>query len=209
MLARPTWGGDGAMNGHRLAATAALMLVLAVPALAAEADWKKVDEALGRPGAMQPGGVYKFSFPRSDLKVTVDGVAVKPALALGSWVAFKGDGDHATVMGDLVLTENEVAPVMKQLVQDGLEVTAVHNHILRGTPATLYMHIAGMGDPAKLGQAILGALARSKTPLEATPASSNQDVGLDTAALEQALGQKGKASGGVYQFSIPRAETIK
>jgi hypothetical protein len=197
------------MNGHRLAAVAALMLVLSVPALAAEADWKKVDEALGRPGALQPGGVYKFSFPRSDLKVTLDGVPVKPALALGSWVAFTGNGDHATVMGDLVVTEDEIAPVMKQLVQDGLEVTAVHNHILRASPATLYMHIGGMGDPAKLGKAIHGALAKSKTPLEATPTSSNQDVGLDTAALEQELGQKGKASGGVYQFSIPRAEAIK
>src|SRR3954447_9874557 len=206
--ARLTWGGNGTMNGHRLAAAAALMLVLSAPALAADTDWKKVDEALGRPGTMQPNGVYKFSFPRSDLKVTLDGVAVKPALALGSWVAFTGDGDHATVMGDLVLTEDEIAPVMKQLVQDGLEVTAVHNHILRASPATLYMHIGGMGDAAKLGKAIHGALGKSKTPLEAA-AGSNQDVGLDTAALDQALGQKGKASGGVYQFSIPRAEAIK
>jgi hypothetical protein len=197
------------MSGHRLAAAAALMLVLSAPALAADSDWKKVGEALGRQGTMQPGGVYKFSFPRSDLKVTVDGVPVKPALALGSWVAFTGTGDHATVMGDLVLTEDEIAPVMKQLVQDGLEVTAVHNHILRATPPTLYLHLAGMGDPAKLGQVIHGALAKSQTPLEAAPTSSNQDVGLDTAALEQALGQKGTASGGVYQFSIPRAETIK
>jgi hypothetical protein len=102
-----------------------------------------------------------------------------------------------------------VAPVMEQLVQDGLAVTAVHNHILRASPATVYMHIAGMGEPERLGKAIYGALAKSKTPLEATPTSSNQDVGLDTAALEQALGQKGKASGGVYQFSIPRAEAIK
>ena len=162
------------MNGHRLAAAAALMLVLSAPALAAEPDWKKVDEALGRQGAMQPGGVYKFSFPRSDLKVTLDGVPVKPALALGSWVAFTGNGDHATVMGDLVLTEDEIAPVMKQLVQDGLEVTAVHNHILRASPATLYMHIGGMGDPAKLGKAIHGALAKSKTPLEAAPTSSTR-----------------------------------
>jgi hypothetical protein len=197
------------MNGHRFAATAVLLLVLSAPALAAEADWKKVDEALGRQGAMQSGEVYKFSFPRSDLTVTVDGVPVKPALALGSWVAFSGSGEHAAVMGDLVLTEDEVAPVMGQLVQDGLAVTAVHNHILRASPATVYMHIGGMGDPAKLGKAIHGALAKSKTPLEATPTSSNQDVGLDTAALEQALGQKGKASGGVYQFSIPRAEAIK
>jgi hypothetical protein len=195
------------MNG-RSAATAALMLALSAPALGAEMDWKTVDEALGRQGAMQSGGVYKVSFPRSDLTVTVDGVPVKPALALGSWVAFSGSGEHATVMGDLVLTEDEVAPVMRQLVQDGLAVTAVHNHILRASPATLYLHIAGMGEPATLGRAIHGALAKSKTPLEAAP-SSNQDVGLDTAALDQALGQKGKASGGVYQFSIPRAEAIK
>jgi hypothetical protein len=184
------------------------MLTLSAPALAAEADWKKVDEALGRQGAMQSGEVYKYSFPRSDLKVTLDGVPVKPALALGSWVAFTGNGDHAMVMGDLVLTEDEIAPVMKQLVQDGLEVTAVHNHILRASPATLYMHIAGTGDPTKLGKAIHGALAKSKTPLEAAP-GSNQDVGLDTAALDQGLGQKGKTSGGVYQFSIPRAEAVK
>src|SRR3954465_8203928 len=183
--ARLTWGGNGTMNGHRLAAAAALMLVLSAPALAAEPDWKRVDEALGRPGALQPGGVYKFSFPRSDLKVTLDGVPVKPALALGSWVAFTGTGDHATVMGDLVLTEDEIAPVMKQLVQDGLEVTAVHNHILRASPATLYMHIGGMGDPAKLGKAIHGALARSKTPLEAAP-GSNQVYPLYTAAFLQA-----------------------
>jgi hypothetical protein len=195
------------MNG-RSAATAALMLALSAPALGAEMDWKTVDEALGRQGAMQSGEVYKVSFPRSDLTVTVDGVPVKPALALGSWVAFSGSGEHATVMGDLVLTEDEVAPVMRQLVQDGLAVTAVHNHILRASPATLYLHIAGMGEPATLGRAIHGALAKSKTPLEAAP-SSNQDVGLDTAALDQALGQKGKASGGVYQFSIPRAEAIK
>jgi hypothetical protein len=197
------------MNGHRLAAaTAALMLLLSAPVPGAETEWKKVDEALGRQGAMQPGDVYKFSFPRSDLKVILDGVPVKPALALGSWVAFTGNAEHTMVMGDLVLTEDEIAPVMKQLVQDGLEVTGVHNHILRALPATLYMHIAGTGDAAKLGKAIHGALAKSKTPLEAAP-SSNQDVGLDTAALDQALGQKGKASGGVYQFSIPRAEPIK
>ena len=200
------------MNGHRLAATAALVLLLSAPALGAETDWKKLDEALGRQGTMQPGDVYKFSFPRSDLKVTLDGVPVKPALALGSWVAFTGNGDHATVMGDLVLAEDEIAPVMKQLVQDGLEVTAIHNHILRASPVTLYMHIAGTGDAAKLGNAIHGALAKSKTPLDAVPGSNqgaNQDVGLDTAALDQALGQKGKVSGGVYQFSIPRAEPVK
>ena len=181
---------------------------LSTAALGADPAWKAVDEAMGRAGAMQPGEVYKFSFPRSDLKVTVDGVAVKPALALGSWVAFKGEGGHAMAMGDLVLTEDEVAPVMKSLVQDGLQVTAVHNHILRASPSTLYMHIAGMGDPTKLARAIHGALAKSKTPMEATPASE-QALDLDAAALETALGQKGKAAGGTCQFSIPRAEAVQ
>lgn len=177
-------------------------------AFAADPAWKAVDEAMGRAGTMQPGDVYKFSFPRSNLKVTVDGVAVKPALALGSWVAFKGDGGHAMAMGDLVLTEDEVAPVMKSLIQDGIQITAVHNHILRASPATLYMHIAGSGDPDKLAQAIHGALSKSRTLMEATPASE-QPLDLDTAALETALGQKGKAASGTYQFSIPRAEAVQ
>lgn len=175
---------------------------------AADAVWTAVDEAMGRPGAQQPGDVHKFSFPRSDLKVTVDGVAVKPALALGSWVAFKGDGGHAMAMGDLVLTEDEVAPVMKSLVENGIQVTALHNHILRASPATLYMHIAGLGDPVRLAQAIHGALGKSKTPMEATPAS-DQALDLDAAALEAAIGRKGKAAGGTYQFSIPRAEAVQ
>ncbi|WP_448191105.1 DUF1259 domain-containing protein [Azospirillum sp. sgz301742] len=192
---------------------AALVLGIATVGLpnaapAADPAWKAVDEAMGRAGAAQPGDVYKYSIPRTDLKVTVDGVAIKPALALGSWVAFTGDGGHAMAMGDLVLTEQEVAPVMRSLVQNGIEITAVHNHILRASPATLYMHIAGVGDPVKLAQAIHGALGKSQTPMEAAPASE-QALDLDAAALEAALGQKGKAAGGTYQFSIPRAEAVK
>lgn len=181
---------------------------LSTAALAADPAWKAVDEAMGRAGAMQPGDVHKYSIPRTDLKVTVDGVAVKPALALGSWVAFKGDGGHAMAMGDLVLTETEIAPVMKSLVQNGIQVTAVHNHILRASPSTLYMHIAGSGDPVKVAQAIRAALAKSEM-LQEVPPPAEQALGIDTAALEAALGQKGKESGGTYQFSIPRAEAVQ
>ncbi|WP_448208351.1 DUF1259 domain-containing protein [Azospirillum sp. sgz302134] len=188
-------------------------LGLSHAALAADPAWQAVDEAMGRAGATQPGDIHKYSLPRTDLTVTVDGVAVKPALALGSWVAFKGDakegdGGRAMAMGDLVLTETEIAPVMKSLVADGIQVTAVHNHILRASPATLYMHIAGTGDPVKLARAIHGALGKSTTPMEAAPASE-QALDLDVAALEAALGQKGKAAGGTYQFSIPRAEAVQ
>src|SRR3989442_11704322 len=94
-------------------------------------DWKPVEQALGKAGSMQPGDVYKVSLPRSDLKVTVGGVELKPALALGSWVAFKKAGDLTTVMGDLVLTEDEVTPVLTKLQEGGVEISAHHNHVLR------------------------------------------------------------------------------
>jgi uncharacterized protein DUF1259 len=177
-------------------------------AVAATPDWSKVDEAIGRKGAEQPGGVHKFGLPRSDLKVTVDGVAIKPALALGSWLAFQPAGEGAMVMGDLVLTDTEIGPVMKHLVDHGLEISAVHNHLLRTSVPVFYMHISGHGDAAQLAQTLHAALALSQTPLNPPAAAPPPPVDLDTAALDKALGFKGTPNGGVYQFAIPRAETI-
>src|SRR5260370_4139449 len=184
-------------------------IALSVGAAAADIDWGKVDQALGKPGTNQPGGVHKFGLPRSDLKVTVDGVAIKPTLALGSWIGFMPMGTGAMFMGDLVLTENEVSPVMKRLIEDGIEITAVHNHLLRTSPAVIYMHVGGQGDPVKLAQSLHAGLALSQTPLSA-PASAPPPATLDfdTAAIDAALGAKGSVNGGVYQFSIPRAESI-
>ena len=127
-------------------------LLLASPAWAAP-DWSAVDRAIGRAGAEQPGGVHRYSFPRSDLSVTLDGVTIKPSLALGSWAAFQPMGDEAMVMGDLVLTHDEVNPVLSRLLASGFTITALHNHLLRSSPATMYMHIAGHGDPVKLAPA--------------------------------------------------------
>src|SRR5215470_13722357 len=185
-------------------------MTLSASTLASDIDWKQVDEALGRPGSAQPGDVHKYGLPRTDLHVTLDGIEIKPAFALGSWVAFKAMSEgKAMVMGDLVLTEDEVDPVMAKLQSGGVEVTAVHNHLLRATPATLYMHIGGEGEPVKLATAIRDALALSKTPLASPPASSTPpELGFDGAGLDQILGYKGKANGGVYQFGIPRAEQI-
>lgn len=173
--------------------------------------WSAVDRALGRKGAMQPGGVVKYGFPRSDLHVTANGVQIKPALALGSWVAFKrSGGERAMMMGDLVLTENEVAPVMRALQQGGVEQTALHNHVLGESPRVMYMHVTGHGDPLKLAQAVRTALGASKTPMDAPAASAAADaIALDTAAIVSALGVSGKANGGVYQASVPRRETIR
>jgi Domain of Unknown Function (DUF1259) len=195
-----------------LAAFAFAAPALATPAVAADADWKRVDEVLGRPGADQPGGVHKFGLPRTDLRVTLDGVAIEPALALGSWLAFQPAGGGAMVMGDLVLTQEEVNPVMSRLAEGGIEITALHNHLLRSQPATMYMHVEGHGDPVQLAQALRAALERSGTPLGApakpSPDAGAQGAGLDTAAIERSLGRKGTLNGKVFQVSVPRAGPV-
>ncbi len=176
----------------------------------ADADWDAVAKAIGRPGTEMPGGVYRVGLPRSDLTVMVDGVQLKPALALGSYMVAHKGGKEAMVMGDLVLLQEEVNPVMKKLIEQGIEITAIHNHVLRATPQVMYMHYQGHGDAAKLAAAVHSALEQSKTPLEAPAKGAAQPpIDLDTAAIEKTLGAKGTANGGVYAFSIPRAEPIK
>jgi hypothetical protein len=177
-------------------------------ARAQETDWQKVDETLGRKAAVSDD-VHRYGFPRSDLAVTLDGVAIKPALALGGWVAFKPAREGAMIMGDLVLLETEINPVMAKMIANGIEITAVHNHLLRASPATFYMHVAGHGDPVKLASVIRDALAESKTPLTvASPASPPPAVDLDTAQLDQIIGAKGQANGGVYQYGVKRRDPI-
>ena len=198
------------MNRMLCALTGVTAVILAMTATAAETDWSKVDQAMGRKGSAQSDAVHKFSLPRSDLKVTVDGVAIKPALALGGWVAFESSssGSGSMCMGDLVLTDTEINPVMKHLIDNGMQITAVHNHLLRPSVPIYYMHISGDGDAVKLAQTLKAALASSHTPLAEPPASAPPPIDLDTAALEKTLGYKGKANGGVYQFNIPRAEAV-
>ena len=152
----------------------ALVAVLtAAPGIAVAADdWQaQVGEALGKSGATAPGGIYRVGLPRTDLKVTLDGVELKPGFALGSWLAFGKMGDQGMVMGDLVLTMDEVAPLMTKLASGGIQVTALHNHLLRNQPFTMYMHVQGNGDPVKLAAVLHTALAESKTPLSTAPAA--------------------------------------
>jgi hypothetical protein len=171
-------------------------------------DWQKVDDAFGRKAAVIAGDAHRYGFPRTDLNVTLDGVSIKPALALGGWVAFKPMHDGAMVMGDLVLLEDEINPVMTKLIEAGIEITAVHNHLLRANPATFYLHVGGMGDPVKAASAIRTALAQSRTPLTPTAAGAPPPIELDTAQLDQIIGLKGQPNGGVYQFGVPRRDPI-
>jgi len=175
----------------------------------AASNWKAVDDAMGRAGQDQPDGAHRFNMPRSDLKVTANGVEIKPGFALGSWAAFQMMGNHSDVMGDLVLTESELAPVMQKLVDSGIEVTAVHNHLLNESPRIMYMHIHGQGDAVKLAGSLREALALSKTPAAApVPSGAPPDLGFDAKQLDMILGQTGRNNNGVYQYSVPRAEKI-
>lgn len=188
----------------------ALIFALGGQSRAAEGDaWAPVAEALGKPGSVMAGGVYRVGFPRTDLKVTLDGIEIKPGLALGGWLAFEKTGADAMVMGDLVLTDVEVNAVMAKLLEGGIQVTALHNHLLRNQPFTMYMHVLGHGDPVKLAATLHAALAESKTPFAAPAATGSPPaIDLDTAALDQIMGAKGTNNGGIYAFGIARAEPV-
>ena len=171
-------------------------------------EWKSVEEAMGRSGQVQPGEVIRFGMPRKDLHVTLDGVEIKPALALGSWCAFKRDATGAMVMGDLVLTEKVVGPVMMKLESGGIHVAAVHNHLIGESPRVLYMHIASQGDAAQMAKAIHDALALTGTPgPDGSPVAAGE-IDIDQKQVEQVLGHSGKVNGGVLQIGVPRGEPI-
>jgi hypothetical protein len=197
------------MRAAQMLTTFAVALTIAGAATAQQIDWKKVDATLEKTGAVS-GEVHRYGFPRSDLQVTVDGVAIKPALALGGWAAFQAMRGEAMVMGDLVLLETEVNPVMAKLLEGGIEITAVHNHLLRANPETFYMHIGGHGDPVKMAEVIRSALALSKTPFDppAVAPAAVPTIDLDAARLDQIIGAKGTVNGGVYQFNVPRRDPI-
>jgi hypothetical protein len=180
-------------------------------ARAADPDWKAVEQALGKSGQVQPGDVFRVGMPRTDLSVTVKGVPVKAGFALGSYAAFKQVGDHAMVMGDLVLLDQEVPAVMSGLFSGGLEVTAVHNHLNEMSPHVMYMHYAGHGDAVQMAKALRRALSASATPLGGAPAAAGAPATsiLDTKQIEGALGRQGRdIGGGVFQVTVPRAEPI-
>lgn len=187
---------------------AATLVTGAVTAARAQTiDWQQVDDALGRKPAVADD-VHRYGFPRSDLTVTLDGVTIKPSLALGGWIAFKPVHGGAMVMGDLVLLDAEVAPVVAKLTEGGLEITAIHNHLLRASPATFYLHVGGHGDPLKMAGVIHDALATSKTPLTAAAPAAPPAIDLDTGELDQIIGARGRNNGGVYAFAVPRRDPV-
>jgi hypothetical protein len=183
----------------------------AVPyAVAQGPDWKAVENAMGRSAILQSPDVHRFNFPRSDLQVVVGAVKVKPALALGGWVAFTPHGTETVAMGDLVLTAEELVPVIRRLQEGGIEQTAIHHHLVGETPRVLYVHVHAHGDPVQLATTIRAAVALTKVPPPAAAAPpTSEPFGLDTAAIAQTVGAAGRVNGGVYQIGVPRVEQIR
>lgn len=187
-----------------------IVAMLLAASAGAGPDWKPVQEVFGFDGSALPGGVIRFNMPRSDLHVTVGDVAVKPGLALGGWAAFAPMGKgSAMIMGDLVLAADEVPPVTNALRDGGVEVSAIHNHLLGESPQILYLHMGGNGDPVKMGQAVVKAVGLTKTPMPPAAApKTDTDLGFDQAAVEKAIGAKGSVSGGCLHVNVPRAEKV-
>jgi hypothetical protein len=172
-------------------------------------DWSAVEAAIGRTGAAQPGGVYRFNFPRTDLKVMVGDVQVRPSLALGGWVAFKPVAGGSMAAGDLVLLESEINSVISALQAGGVEQTAIHHHLINESPKVLYMHVHAVGDPVAIARAVKAAVATTAIPAPSTAAATQPALDMDTALVASILGFTGRANGGVYSVSVPRAETIR
>ncbi len=175
--------------------------------------WQAVARALDREGD-EADGVYRVAFPRDDLEVKIEKVKLRPTLALTSWAAFQRIGDGALVMGDLVLQETEVGEVIRRLVDGGLAVTAVHNHLVGESPKIIYAHFCGHGDAVELARVLRSALDATETPLGAraprTPRlpTLTDSIPPSELRLRQILGHRGRSSVGVTHFSIPRAEKI-
>jgi hypothetical protein len=196
------------MNSTRRLWILTSMLMLPIVVSAQGLDTTKIDQALGRSG-QKIGEVYKVGFSRTDLQVSVHGLAIKPGLALGSWAAFMGTDDHAMVMGDLVLLEEELNPVMEKLRSAGFEISAVHNHLIDETPHVVYMHYMGRGAASQLATSLRAALAVSKTPLEkpaATVEEATPPAWVKT--VEDSVGRKGTLKSGVLSYGVPRGDSI-
>jgi Domain of Unknown Function (DUF1259) len=184
-----------------------LVLLGFTTAYAQPTGWDGVEKVFGRKGTVQ-GEMFKVTFPRSDLSVKIGEVTVEPGLALTSWIGFNGMGKQAMMMGDLVLLENEVAPVTAKLVESGVSLTAIHNHLIGSTPFVMYLHFSGEGNPEKLAGAMRAAIAVTRTPLESPAPAVSPATAADWTKVEAILGKTGQKKGNMLQVGFPRKEKI-
>jgi len=199
--------GDKEENMKGILLILSLVLLGVMPAYAGPADWSGVERVFEKKGTAQ-GDMLKLTFPRSDLSVRVGEVAVEPGLALTTWIGFRKMASGAMMMGDMVLLESEVAPVTAKLVEQGVKLTAIHNHLIGASPAVLYLHFSGEGSPDQLAAALRSALAVTDTPL-GPPAAAGSSAAADWGKVEAILGKTGQKKGHLLQLSFARKEKIK
>ena len=183
-----------------------LLLSCVTFAMTQTTDWQPIEGTFHKHGEVE-GEVLKFSFPRTDLKVNIGNIPIDPRLALTSWIAFKSSGEQMVMMGDLVLLQSEVVPVMWNLVPQRIQITALHNHLLGESPTVVCMHIEGTGNAAQLAKTMIAVLGSTGTPIMAS-LGTDQSVKYDWSKIESILGWTGVNKGSVLQFTIPRLETI-
>ncbi|MBV9452933.1 MAG: DUF1259 domain-containing protein [Rubrobacter sp.] len=173
-------------------------------------DWTAVGDALGKDLESKGNGVYEATFPRSDLQVTSQNVKLDPSLDLGTEIYFQEvDNGMAMMMGEVVLTEDEVDPVITQLEQGGIEMTALHKHMRDESPRIWWLHVHSHADPTQAAKALRSALDKTGTPLrESAEESASKNLGFDTHQLDQIMGYQGQTEGGVYKYIIPYGGTI-
>ncbi len=193
---------------------AALWFVPAVFAADAALDTVRIEQLTGLKGTLnQKEGVFKVSLPRKDIQATIAGVRMIPDLGLTAWAAFTRAGDHLMVMGDIVLLENEVNPVMSAALDSGLEVTALHNHFLWDSPRVMFMHIGGMGDDETLARAVGRVFGKLKEGIQTKPSMPTANIdpaktSFDPEDIEQILGAAGVLNNGVYKVVLGRTANM-
>jgi len=199
------------MSRRRLHDGLAILLILGLglaPTAVHADDWQAVADAIGRVGELREG-VYRVGFPRTDLRVSVGGIPIRTGLALGGWAAFVRDGDRTMVDGDFVLLPGEINRVISVLQQHGLEITALHNHLVGESPPVMYLHFFGTGDGVKLARALRDAIAETATPPAAPAPPAPSEPPAWAQAFEQSLGHTGAVRGGVLSIGVPRPDEIR
>jgi hypothetical protein len=193
----------------RLITAAALTALLAAPVAATGLDTSKIEELTGLKGQLYENRIFKVSYPRSDIKATVAGVQMTPAMGLTAWAAFQPAGEHVMVMGDMVLLEDQVNPVMSAALDNGLEVTALHNHFFWDSPRVLFMHIGGMGPQEKIAAAVGAVFAKLKETSGGKGDTPHADIDpvntvLDPKPIQNILDDTGDFAHGVLKFVFNR-----
>ncbi len=182
------------------------LLLASTGAFCQQSDWSSVESVFGKQGVVQDN-VFKITFPRYDLNVKVGDFTVSPLLALTTWVGLMNMGGQARMMGDMVVTDQEESAAIQKLLSEGLEVTAIHNHLLNESPAVKYIHFSGSGNPAELATKIRSVLEVTQTPMKPAKVQA-AGINTDWSAVERILGQSGKRNGVLLQYAFPRQETL-